>query len=138
MGSPLAPLLAEIFLQDFERKHLPSFKEMGIVYWKCYVDDSFVLLDPKVSAKNICNKLSQCHPALEFTFEEERLPTQEDIKKITHNIENYYSNKNQLQRTKKMQKKEQEDAFSNTQLLSFLDVITQRTPDIGFKTQVHR
>jgi hypothetical protein len=105
MGSPLAPLLAEIFLQHFERKHLPSFKEMGILYWKCYVGDTFVLLDPKVSAKDICTKLSQCHPALKLTVEEERLPIQEEIKKITHNIENYYSNKNHLQRKKKVQKK---------------------------------
>ena len=32
IGSPLAPLLAEIFSQDFEKKHLPSFKEMDIEY----------------------------------------------------------------------------------------------------------
>jgi hypothetical protein len=30
MGSPLAPLLAENFLQDFERKYLSSFKNMDI------------------------------------------------------------------------------------------------------------
>jgi predicted nuclease of restriction endonuclease-like RecB superfamily len=111
MGSPLAPLLAEIFLQDFERKYLPAFKEMDVVYWKCYVDDSFVLLYPKVSARDTCYELSQCHPALKVTVEEEGLPTQEDIKKITRNIKNYYSNKNQLQRTKKMQKKKSKMHF---------------------------
>jgi hypothetical protein len=73
MGSPLAPLLAEIFLQNFERNHLPAFREMGIIYWKRYVDDTFVLLDPEVSAKDICERLSQCHPSLKFTVEEERL-----------------------------------------------------------------
>ncbi|CAF1416294.1 unnamed protein product, partial [Rotaria sordida] len=49
MGSPLAPLFAEIFLQDFERKYLSSAEGMGIVYWKRYVDDTFVLFDPKFS-----------------------------------------------------------------------------------------
>lgn len=131
MGSPLAPLLAEIFLQDFEKKHLPSFKKMGIVYWKRYVDDTFVLLDPKFSTKDICNKLSQCHPALKFTVEKEILPTEEGIKKIRYNIVNYYSKKNEVANI-------EEDTFSNTYLLSFLDVLIQRRPGIDFKTQVHR
>ena len=143
MGSPLAPLLAEIFLQDFEKKHLPSFKEMGIVYWKRYVDDTFVLLDPQVSADDICDKLSQCHPALKFTVEEERSPTEEDIKKITHNTENYYSNKTKVAKKEKDEKKKEdekkeEDTSPKPYLLSFLDVLIQRIPGIEFKTQVHR
>jgi hypothetical protein len=73
MGSPLAPLLVEIFLQNFEKTHLPAFKKMGIIYWKRYVDDTFVLLDPKASVKDICNRLSKCDRALKFTVEEERI-----------------------------------------------------------------
>ena len=75
MGSPLAPLLAEIFLQDFEKNHLPRFKEMDIVYWKRYVDDTFVLLDSEVSPSDICARLSQCHPSVKFTVEEENSTT---------------------------------------------------------------
>ncbi len=76
MGSPLAPLLAENFLQEFEKKHLPLFeKNMGIVYWKRYVDDTFVLLDPTFSAKHVCAELSKCHPCLKFTCEEENART---------------------------------------------------------------
>jgi hypothetical protein len=135
MGSPLAPLLAEIFLQDFEKKHLPSFRKMGIVYWKRYVDDTFVLLDPKVSAKDISTKLSQCHPALKFTVEEERLPTPEDKEKITHVVKNYYSKKEEVAKKEEATKKE---AYSNTYLLSFLDVLIQKQTGIGFKTQIHR
>ena len=71
MGSPLAPLLAEIFLQEFERKYLSSFEDMGIMYWKRYVDDTFVLLNPKVSRKDVCDKLSKLHPSLQFTSEPE-------------------------------------------------------------------
>lgn len=67
MGSPLAPLLAEIFLQDFEEKHLHSFKEKGIIYWRRYVDDTFVLLDAKVSPDYICDELSKCHSSIKFT-----------------------------------------------------------------------
>ena len=81
MGSPLAPLLAEIFLQDFEKKHQESFKEMGITYWTHFVDDTFVLLDPNVSGGSLRARLSQLHPAVKFTFEEERLPNSNDLEK---------------------------------------------------------
>jgi hypothetical protein len=75
MGSPLAPLLAEIFLQDFEKKHQHVFDEMGIGYWKRYVDDTFVLVDPRVSPDEICARLSQCHPSIKFTVEKEKSDT---------------------------------------------------------------
>ena len=71
MGSPLAPLLAEIFLQNFEKKYLSSLENMGIFYWKRYVDDTFVLIDSTSSVKDICNTLSQYHPSIKFTCEEE-------------------------------------------------------------------
>ena len=67
MGSPLAPLLAEIFLQDFEEKHLDSFREKGIIYWRRYVDDTFVLIDAKVSPDYICAELLKCHSSIKFT-----------------------------------------------------------------------
>ena len=44
---------------------------MGIIYWKRYVDDTFVLIDPNVSTKDICAHLSNCHRSIKFTFEEE-------------------------------------------------------------------
>ncbi|CAF4176923.1 unnamed protein product [Rotaria sp. Silwood2] len=72
MGSPLAPLFAEIFLQDFEKKYLSSPEDMGIVYWKRYVDDTFVLFDPKFSVHHVCNTLSQYHPSIKFTVEKEK------------------------------------------------------------------
>jgi hypothetical protein len=71
MGSPLAPLLAEIFLQEFERKSVALFAELGIIYWKRYVDDTFVLVNSTHSTKAICAELSKCHPSLQFTSEEE-------------------------------------------------------------------
>ncbi|CAF4389133.1 unnamed protein product [Rotaria sp. Silwood2] len=71
MGSPLAPLLAEIFLQEFEKKHLPLFDLMGIGYWKRYVDDNFVLLHPRVCPDYVCDQLSKCHASIKFTVAKE-------------------------------------------------------------------
>ncbi|CAF4998196.1 unnamed protein product, partial [Rotaria sp. Silwood1] len=99
MGSPLAPLLAEIFLQDFEKKHSSTFTSMGIVYWKRYVDDTFVLIDSTFSAKDICTKLSQFQKSIKFTCEEEA---------------------------------------ANTNTVSFLNILIQKQPGIGFATKVHR
>lgn len=63
--------MLRFFFKTLKKNHLPAFKEKGIIYWKRYVDDTFVLLDPEVSATNICSQLSQCHPSLKFTVEEE-------------------------------------------------------------------
>ncbi|CAF3761680.1 unnamed protein product [Rotaria socialis] len=71
MGSPLAPLLAEIFLQEFERKNSSLLQELWIVYWKRYVDDIFVLLNSQFTTKHVCAELSKCHPSIQFTSEEE-------------------------------------------------------------------
>ncbi|CAF4102211.1 unnamed protein product [Rotaria sordida] len=135
MGSPLAPLLAEIFLQDFEKKHLSSFKEKGIVYWKRYVDDTFVLLDPKVSAKDIAAQLSQCHPSMKFTCEEEYTTINKDLSK-EGSSQKKFSHKNQYTAEKKVSTEEKKSTPRIA--LSFLDVLVERQPDIGFESRKYR
>ncbi|CAF4296389.1 unnamed protein product [Rotaria sp. Silwood2] len=71
MGSPLASLLAEIFLQEFEKKNSSVFEKLGIIYWKRYVDDTFVLLNPEFCAEKVCTELSKLHPSVKFTSQEE-------------------------------------------------------------------
>ena len=39
IGSPLGPLFANVFMSDFERKHMSSLKERGVKLWLRYVDD---------------------------------------------------------------------------------------------------
>lgn len=135
MGSPLAPLVAEIFLQDFEKKHLPSFNEKGIFYWKRYVDDTFVLLHPTVSAKDICIQLSQCHPSLKFTVEEESLlKTNDQNKKEDEKKKKYFNEK----KYKTQKKHSDQNTNSARYVLPFLDILIERNPGIGFQTQVHR
>ena len=123
MGSPLAPLLAEIFLQDFEKKHLPSFKQMGILYWKRYVDDTFVLLDSKVSAKDICSKLSECHPSIKFTGEEEELIQKKNPPKDGDPPPDKY---------------EIIEQDLTTHSLPFLDILVKRQGNIMFQSRVYR
>ena len=75
MGSPLAPLLAEIFLQDFEKKNSSTFTSMGIMFYKRYVDDTFALINSTSSPSDICHQLSQFHKSIKFTYEEQSLAT---------------------------------------------------------------
>ena len=75
MGSPLAPLLAEIFLQDFEKKNSSTFTSMGIMFYKRYVDDTFALINSTSSPSDICRQLSQFHKSIKFTYEEQSLAT---------------------------------------------------------------
>ena len=43
MGSPLAPVLAGIFMVELERAVIPKLSQ-HLNFWKCYVDDSICLV----------------------------------------------------------------------------------------------
>jgi len=46
MGTPLAAIFAEIFMADFEEKHLPTLLNSDnsqILTWRRYVDDTFTI-----------------------------------------------------------------------------------------------
>ena len=47
MGSPLAPTLANIFMNHFEKQHMEEMRKLGVKFWVRYVDDTFVLLENK-------------------------------------------------------------------------------------------
>ena len=69
MGSPLGPVLADLFMIELEKAVLPELTEC-IKYWKGYVDDtiSFVKLG---AIDHIITKLNSFHKNIQFTFEEE-------------------------------------------------------------------
>ena len=53
MGSPLGPLFANIFMADFEEKHMENLKNLGVNIWLRYDDDVFATLDsPNNEKKN--------------------------------------------------------------------------------------
>ena len=77
MGSPLGPLFANIFMNNFELLHSEKLKELGVNIWLRYVDDVFATLSDKRKAEEILSYLNQQHPNIKFTIEhevEDKLP----------------------------------------------------------------
>ena len=69
MGSPLGPLLANVFMSHIEENleredKLPSF-------YRRYVDDTLTIMPNIETASNFLNTLNRAHPSVKFTMETE-------------------------------------------------------------------
>ena len=70
MGSPLGPILANIFVGYIERQALDA-QISGVRIYRRYVDDTFVVGDTKESIVNLANKLNSVNENIKFTVEHE-------------------------------------------------------------------
>ena len=69
MGSPLGPLLANVFMSSIEENlqqegKLPSF-------YQRYVDDALTIMQNIERASNFLDTLNKAHSSLKFTIETE-------------------------------------------------------------------
>ena len=71
MGSPLAPTLANIFLNHMEHKYLSPTNNLIPSYYKRYVDDTFLLFNNTNDAHTFFDYINTIHPNLRFTMETE-------------------------------------------------------------------
>jgi predicted GIY-YIG superfamily endonuclease len=72
MGSPLGPLFANIFMDEFEQKHMHQLKELGVKTWMRYVDDVFSVIENTSCSENILNFINNQHQNIKFTIEVEK------------------------------------------------------------------
>lgn len=70
MGSPLGPLLADIFVAYMET-FLPDASTFSQQYYH-YVDDRFVIFQNREQVSFFFRYLNSLHPFLHFTVEHER------------------------------------------------------------------
>ena len=70
MGSPLGPLLANVFMCHIE--HQLEQRNMIPSFYQRYVDDTLVTMPNTESATNFLQVLSSMHPSLSFTMELEQ------------------------------------------------------------------
>ena len=72
MESPLGPTMANAFLSLYEIKWLGQcHNEFKPVFYRRYVDDSFVLFDSAEHLSKFHAYLNTCHPDMSFSFEQE-------------------------------------------------------------------
>ena len=67
MGSPLGPLLANVFMCSIEET-LELEGKMP-TYYRRYVDDTLTIMPDKLSADNFLVTLNNCHSSVKFTME---------------------------------------------------------------------
>ena len=70
MGSTVSPLIANLYMGEFEHKALNSFQH-PIQLWMKYVDDTGVVIK-RALVPTFTNHLNSQHPAIKFTIEEEK------------------------------------------------------------------
>ena len=72
MGSPLGPTLANTFLCYHEKRWLDKCpKKFKPVFYRRYVDDTFVLFRKEEHLKLFLNYFNLCHENIKFTSEKE-------------------------------------------------------------------
>ena len=72
MGSPLAPALSDIFMIHLENKVMTKLKEAGVLCYKRYVGDTFVIIHKDAKINNITKILNSFHKDIQFTSVEEQ------------------------------------------------------------------
>ena len=70
MGSPLGPLLADIFMGKLESTELKGFLD-GCILYKRYVDDIFCVVDEELNMEKLLGDLNSAHANISFSYESE-------------------------------------------------------------------
>lgn len=71
MGSPLAPVLANLFMGHHEKTWLDNYSLSEVVFYRRYVDDTFCLFNNEKDAVLFFDYLNTRHPSIRFTMEKE-------------------------------------------------------------------
>ena len=71
MGSPLAPVLANLFMGHHEKSWLENLDASEILFYRRYVDDTFCLLHSENDALLFFHYINSRHPNIRFTMEKE-------------------------------------------------------------------
>ena len=71
MGSPLGPVLANLFMGFYEKQWLKEFNFCKVLLYHCYVDD-ICLFNCEVAATKFFDYSNSRHPNINFTFEKQK------------------------------------------------------------------
>ena len=68
MGSPISPIVANLFMEDFEIRAINSAVDPPRI-WKSFVDDTFVVKD-SAKKQNFLEHINNMDPHIQFTSED--------------------------------------------------------------------
>ena len=71
MGSPLGPVLANLFMGYHERNWRQDFDIGEVLLYRRYVDDIFCMFRNEIDAEKFFKYLTSMHPNIKFTMEKE-------------------------------------------------------------------
>ena len=71
MGSPLAPVLPNLFMGHHENIWLETFDNSKVLFYRRYVDDTFCLFNSEHDALSFFNFLNKQHLNITFSMEKE-------------------------------------------------------------------
>ena len=69
MGSPLAPVLANLFMGHHENIWLDQYGDSEVLFYRGYVDDTFCLFHSERDATLFFNYINNQHPNIRFTID---------------------------------------------------------------------
>ena len=69
MGSPISPIVANLFMEDLEAKAIRTSSSPPKI-WRRFVDDTFTIIKKK-NKNSFLQHLNSMHPSIKFTCEEE-------------------------------------------------------------------
>ena len=70
MGSPISPIMSEIFLQYLEDQYIEKIKkQFNITYYCRFVDDIFIIYE---NSNDILHKFNNIHSKLQYTLERQQ------------------------------------------------------------------
>lgn len=71
MGSPLAPLLANLFIGHHEKSWISNFDNSQLLFYSRYKDDTFCVFNGESDAMDFFEYINSKHPNIWFTMEKE-------------------------------------------------------------------
>ena len=72
MGSPLAPVLANLFMGYHEGNWITNYDGPNVLFYRRYVDDIFCVFNNDTDALSFFNYLNLQHKNIRFTLEKEQ------------------------------------------------------------------
>ena len=92
MGSPLAPVLANLFMCHYEKVWFNNYYEVSPTYYTRYVDDIFLVFNSHDEAKQFFSYLNLRQPNVKFTIETK-------VKKVIPFLDVLIDNRNNILNT---------------------------------------